>query len=330
MTQYIAKRVIYMFLTSIGILMVGFIIIQLPPGDYVSSYVASLKATGRRIPVEQIKALRHQFGLDLPVYVQFFVWISKLFQGNLGMSLAWGRPIVDIIGERIGYTLLISSFATFLTYAIAIPIGIYSATHQYSVADYTFTAISFTAMSIPGFLFALITMVLLFKYFGISMGGVFSPQYMRESFSINKLIDLLKHMIAPSIIIGLGSTGGTIRVMRATLLDELKKNYVVTARAKGLSEAKLLFKYPVRVAINPIVSTIGWTLPYLFSGSAIVAIVLNLPTIEPLYYSALLSQDMYLAGDCLAIIGILTIIGTFISDILLMLVDPRVRFEKGY
>ena len=331
MLYYVLRRLLYMAVIMVVISVIAFVIIQLPPGDYLTSYIMQLKATGTDVSESEIATLKKQYGLDLPVYQQYFKWIWGMLHGDFGKSFQYGqRPVSELIAERLPLTVIINIFATVFVYIVAIPIGIYSATHQYSVGDYTFTVVGFMGLAIPNFLFALILMLFFYKYFGLSIGGLFSPQYKMAPWSFGRFVDMLKHLPVPVIVEGTAGTAGLIRVMRGCLLDELKKQYVITARAKGVEERTLLFKYPVRVAINPIISTIGWLLPAIVSGGAIVEIVLSLPTIGPLLLRALLTQDMYLAGDCLAIIGILTIIGTFISDILLMLVDPRVRFEKGY
>jgi len=316
--------VVVLFVMSIA----AFAIIQLPPGDFVTSYVMLLESTGQQVTEDIIASLRKQYGMDLPIYAQYFKWIWRLLHGDFGMSFQWNRPVTELIGERLLLTVMISFLTLIFTYVVAIPIGIYSATHQYSVGDYFFTVIGFAGMAVPSFLFALIVMFAFYKYFGVSAGGLFSPQYVEAAWSIDKFADMLKHLPIPLIVIGTAGTAGLIRVMRGCLLDELRKQYVMTARAKGVAERTLLFKYPVRVAINPIISNIGWTLPRIISGQTIVAIVLNLPTTGPLLYGALISQDMYLAGSTIMLLCFLTIVGTFISDILLIWLDPRIRYER--
>ncbi len=329
MLSYILRRCMYMIITLLVLSVVTFIIIQLPPGDYLSSYIAQLESTGTKIADEQAASLRKQYGLDLPIYSQYLKWMWKMLHGDLGRSFQWNRPVSELISERLPLTLTISLLTLIFTYAVAIPIGIYSATHQYSIADYAFTTIGFTGLAIPNFLFALILMFLFYKYFGLTVGGLFSPEYLiASSWSVGKFVDMLKHLPIPIIVIGTASTAGLIRVMRGCLLDELKKQYVITARAKGVEERNLLFKYPVRVAINPIVSTLGWTLPTIISGATITTIVLSLPTTGPLLFRALMSQDTYLAGSTVMILTFLTVIGTLISDILLVCLDPRIRYEK--
>jgi len=327
MLGYILRRFLYMIVLVVILSVVVFIIIQLPPGDYATAYIMQMAMRGaEEIDEEQIAAIRHQYGLDLPMYRQYLRWVGGLARGYLGRSFFWNKPINDLLAERLPLTLVLSLVTLTFTYVVAVPIGIYSATRQYSTFDYVFTVIGFVGMAVPGFLFALIALFVLFEVFGISAGGLFSSKYMSAAWSWAKVKDLIDHLWAPVIVIGTAGTAGIIRVMRATLLDELSKPYVETARAKGVAETKLLLRYPVRVAINPILSTIGWTLPGIFSGSTIVAVVLMLPTVGPLLLSALQAQDFYVAGSIIMILTVLTLIGTFISDILLALADPRIRF----
>jgi len=329
MFSYIIRRFIYMIITLVVVSIVAFIIIQLPPGDYLTSIIISLRAGGQEVGEAEIISLKKRYGLDLPMYQQYFKWMWNMFHGDFGKSFQWNKPVIDLIGERLPLTVMISLFALIFTYVVAIPVGIYSATHQYSIGDYAFTVGGFAGLATPNFLFALILMFLFYKYFDLSVGGLFSPQYIIAAWSVDKFVDMLKHLPIPIIVIGTAGTAGLIRVMRACLLDELRKQYVITARAKGVTERTLLFKYPVRVAINPIISTIGWTLPGIVSGETITAIVLSLSTTGPLLFRALMSQDMYLAGSTVMFLSFLTIIGTFISDILLLWIDPRIRYEKG-
>ena len=330
MLFYVIRRLLYMIIILFLLSVVAFIIIQLPPGDYVSAYVAELQSMrGERLGEEEIIALRKIYGVDQPMYVQYFKWLQKLSHGNFGMSLQLQRPVIDLIAERLPLTVMICILATIFTYAVGMPIGIYSAIRQYSIGDYFSTVFGFIGLAVPNFLLALILMFLFYKYFGFSIGGLFSLQYMDASWSVGKFIDMFKHLPIPVIVIGTPGAAALIRTMRGCLLDELRKQYVITARAKGLEERTLLFKYPVRVAINPIISTIGWTLPWLISGGTITSIVLGLPTMGPLLFEALLKQDMELAGSILMILSFLTVIGTFISDILLVLLDPRIRYEKS-
>ena len=276
----------------------------------------------------EIASLRAQYNLDLPMALQYLRWVAGALRGNFGMSFQWNKPVGDLIGERILLTIVMSLFTLIFTYALAIPIGVYSATHQYSPGDYIFSFVGFVGLATPNFLLALVLMFLFFKFLNLSVGGLFSPEYLRVGWGMAKFIDLLKHLPIPVIVIGTAGTAGLVRVMRGTLLDELKKQYVVTARSKGVSERQLLFKYPVRVAINPIISTIGWILPGIISGATITAMVLSLPTTGPLLFQALLSQDMFLSATILMLLSFLTVVGTFISDIFLALLDPRIRFSK--
>ena len=330
MLSYVLRRLIYMFIVLAVTSVVAFIIIQLPPGDYLTSYITQLAQSGAYVDEAQIAVLRKQYGLDLPLYAQYFKWMWKMLHGDMGQSFQYNyKPVSELLAERLPLTVVISLFTLVFTYVVAIPIGIYSATHQYSVGDYTFTVVGFAGLATPNFLLALILMFMFYKYFGLSVGGLFSPQYLTAPWSVNKFIDMLAHLPIPIIVIGTAGTAGLIRVMRGCLLDELRKQYVITARAKGVEERRLLFKYPVRVAINPIISTIGWTLPAIVSGETITAIVLSLPTTGPLLFEALLTQDMYLAGSTIMFLTFLTVVGTFISDLLLVWVDPRIRFERS-
>ena len=306
----------------------AFIIMQLPPGDYVTRYVAEQESLGQFFTDEEIIGLRRQFGLDQPFFVQYFGWVGKLLKGDLGISFQWGRPVAEIIMERLPITVALSLFTLLFTYVVAIPIGIYSATHQYSAGDYSLTVVGFVGLATPNFLLALLLMFLFYKYFGLSVGGLFSPDFVVAPWSLARLIDMAKHMWIPIIVIGTAGTASLIRVMRGCLLDELRKQYVITARSKGVAERTLLFKYPVRMAINPIISTIGWLLPSIVSGQTITAIVLSLPTTGPLLLRALMGQDMNLAGSIIMMLGFLTVIGTLISDLLLVWIDPRIRYEK--
>jgi len=317
-----------MIIILLAVSVVAFIIIQLPPGDYLTTLIENLRAQGIQVDEEQIRSLEKQYGLDLPVYGQYFKWMWNMLHGDFGRSFQWNEPVSMLIGERLPLTITISILTLLFVYAVSIPIGIYSATHQYSIGDYTFTVAGFAGLAIPNFLLALVLMFFFYKYFGLSAGGLFSLEYQIAPWSLGKIIDMLKHLPIPIIVIGTAGTAGLIRVMRGCLLDELQKQYVITARAKGVSERGLLFKYPVRVAINPIVSTIGWTLPGIVSGETITAIVLSLPTTGPLLFRALIAQDMYLAGSTVMFLTFLTVIGTLISDILLVWIDPRIRYEK--
>ena len=328
MLSYVIRRFMYMFITLLLVSVVAFIIIQLPPGNYLTSVIENLKASGMQIDEVNVRLLERQYGLDLPIYAQYFKWMWNLLHGNFGMSFTWNAPVIQVLAERLALTMVISFTTMLFVYAVAIPIGIYSATHQYSAADYSLTVIGFAGMATPNFLFALVLMYVFYKYFGLSAGGLFSPEYQLAPWSIAKVIDMLKHFPIPIIVIGTAGTAGLIRVMRSCLLDELRKQYVITARTKGVPELRLLFKYPIRIAINPMVSTVGGILPGLVSGGTIVAIVLSLPTNGPILLTALMAQDMYLAGSSLMLLTGLAIIGTLISDLCLVWVDPRIRYEK--
>lgn len=327
MPAYIGKRFAAMFFLLIALSMVAFFLIQLPPGDFISSYIMSLEADGEQVGKDVIAALKNQYGLDLPIYLQYFKWMARLVQGDMGRSFDWGRPVVDLLAERLPVTITVSLCTLLFTYVLAIPIGIYSATKQYSVGDYFFTTVGFVGLAVPNFLLALIIMFLLYTYFGLSIGGLFSAEYELAPWSLGKVFDLVKHLPAPIIVVGTAQTASIIRIMRGCLLDELKKQYVITARSKGVREGTLLFKYPVRVALNPIISSIAWVFPSIFSGGAITAVVLSLPTVGPLLLGALMAQDMYLAGSCVMFFGSMTFVGVFLSDIVLALSDPRIRFQ---
>ena len=304
-------------------------IIQLPPGDYVTSYIAQLQSTGTVVSAGEAEALRIQYGLDQPIYMQYFRWVGLMFQGNFGMAMEYNRPVLEVIGDRLTLTMVVSLAAVVFIWAVALPIGIYSAVKQYSIGDYFFTFVSFIGIAIPNFMLALIVMYVSFKYFGVtSIGGLFSPEYLMEPWSLAKVWDLMKHLPLPALILGLAGTAELVRIMRANLLDELRKPYVTTARAKGLSKTRVILKYPVRAALNPFASTIGYIFPFIVSGSIIVSLVLSLPTVGPLLFKALIAQDLFLAGTILLLLATLTVIGTFISDLMLMWVDPRIRLES--
>ncbi len=308
---------------------ISFAVIQLPPGDYVTNLIQQMvSASGNALPSEYEQQLREVYGLNQPMYVQYYKWISNIvLHGKFGYSLVYKRDAVDLITERLPMTFAIS-FASFLfVWIMAFPIGVYSAVKKYSIGDYVFTFIGFIGLAIPNFLLALVLLFLSYKYMNQAMIGLFSQQYADAPWSWAKFVDLTKHLWIPVILIGMGGTAGLIRTMRANLLDELNKPYVETARSKGLGEMKLLMKYPVRHAMNPFVSTIGWTLPGLVAGEVIVSIVLNLPTSGPVLYNALKTQDMYVAAGFILLLSALTVIGTFISDVLLALLDPRIRLQ---
>lgn len=328
MLQYMFRRLLYMIPTLIVISIIAFVIIQLPPGDYLTVYVAELAAQGEDVNDATLAQLRERYGLGLPWYQQYFRWMRNIIlKGDFGQSFTWGRPVNQLIWDRIGFTMLITFATTLFIWAVALPIGIYSATHQYSVGDYIATFFGFLGLATPNFLLALVFMYLAVQLFGQSVGGLFSPAYQDAPWTLAKFWDFLSHLWIPIIILGTAGTAGLVRIMRANLLDEINKPYVITARAKGVPERRLIWRYPVRIAMNPFISTIGWTLPALVSGEIIVAVVLNLPTTGPLLLQSLMQQDMFLAGSFILLTSCLTVIGTLISDILLAWLDPRIRYE---
>ncbi|MEM7130129.1 MAG: ABC transporter permease [Chloroflexota bacterium] len=330
MARYLTQRIIYMIFLLWMVTVVTFIVIQLPPGDYLSVLITRLEAqSGGSVDDEVIEALRQQYGLDLPVWQRYFKWMGAVVQGNFGYSYDWERPVGDLIGQRLTFTFLIAIISAIFTYAVAIPIGIYSATNQYSVGDYFFTTVGFLGLAIPNFMLALVLLFVAFKYFGLNLSGLLSPEYLDAPWSWAKVWDLLKHLPIPVIVVGTGGTAGMIRILRATLLDELQKQYVITARSKGVNERVVLFKYPVRIALNPLISNLAWLFPSLISGGAITAIVLGLPTAGPMLLRSLITQDTFLTASILLFLTILTVIGTTVSDILLVLVDPRIRMERS-
>ena len=327
MLNYIVRRILIMIPTLLAISVLVFVIIQLPPGDIITSRLQELQAEGQEVSVEQIAALRQRYHLNDPLQVQYLKWIGGFLQGDLGYSVMYGQSVNNLIWERLGYTLLITMTATLFTWVVAFPVGVYSALRQYSAFDYIATVGAFLGLATPNFLLALVLMYLGYEWFGIAVGGLFSPEYAGAQWSIAKLLDLLGHLWIPAVVIGTAGMAGLMRIMRANLLDELGKPYVTTALAKGLSPARLVIKYPLRIAINPFISTVGWMLPHLISGAAITSVVLSLPTTGPLLLESLKNQDMYLAGSFLMILSTLTVLGTLISDILLAITDPRIRYE---
>jgi peptide/nickel transport system permease protein len=327
MLAYIGRRALLAIFTVWAISMLAFVIIQLPPGDYVSSYIAQMASMGSVVSDEEAQALRIQYGLGQPIYVQYWKWMKQIAGGNFGFSMEWRRPVTEVIGERLWLTVIVAVSALILTWVLALPIGIYSAVRQYSLGDYAATFIGFIGLAVPNFLLALVILYFGFTLFNANIGGLFSPELQDAPWSWARVWDLAKHLPIPALILGLAGTAQQIRIMRANLLDELRKPYVVTARSKGLPEPRVIVKYPVRLALNPFASTIGYTLPYIVSGSIIVSLVLGLPTVGPLLLKALISQDMFLAGTIVLLLGLMTVIGTLISDILLVWIDPRIRLE---
>lgn len=330
MKSYLLQRLFYMIFLLWMVSVVSFVVIQLPPGDYLSTYIARIEQnTGQQIPEENVQALREQYGLDLPLHLRYVKWFSQVLQGEFGFSYDYQEPVRNLIGERLILTFMIAILSAIFTYAVAIPIGIYSATHQYSLGDYVVSIVGFIGLAIPNFMLALILLYIGFKSFGLNLTGLFSPDYLYAPWSLAKVGDLLLHLPIPIVVVGTAGTAGLIRVLRGTLLDELNKQYVITARSKGVGEVTLLFKYPVRVALNPIVSSLAWLFPSLISGGTITAIVLGLPTAGPMLYRSLLTQDTFLTATLLMFVTILTVIGTTVSDILLVIVDPRIRMERA-
>ncbi|WP_342235890.1 ABC transporter permease [Inquilinus sp. OTU3971] len=328
MLGYILKRILAMVPTLFGMSLISFLIIQLPPGDYLTSLLSSWSDNGQPIDPAQIERLRAQYGFDQPFYVQYWKWMSGiLFRGDFGYSFDWNQPVAGLIWDRMGSTLAISVLSLVFVWAVSLPIGIYSAVRRHSVGDHVFTFLGFLGLAIPNFIFALTLMYLCYRYLGQSVGGLYSPEYADAPWSWGKAWDLLAHLWIPVVVIGTSGTAALIRILRANLTDELNKPYVVTARAKGLPEHRLVLRYPVRIALNPFISAIGWVLPHLVSGVTITAIVLNLPTAGPLLLRALVSQDMYLAGSFILLLSALTLVGMLVSDLLLALLDPRIRFN---
>ncbi len=327
MLHFLLRRTLMALLTLAATSVLSFAIMTLPPGDYISTYVAQQQASGAVVTQQEAQNLRAQYGLDQPLVVRYAKWMGLVLRGNFGTSLEWQRPVSSLIGDRLLLTVALSLMAVLFTWLIALPIGIYSAVRQYSALDYLFTLLGFFGLAVPNFLLALVLMYLGFAFFNTNIGGLFSPQFVEAPWDAARVWDLLKHLPLPAFILAVGGTAQVIRVMRANLLDELRKPYVTSARAKGLSEWQVIVRHPVRVALNPFVSTIGYLLPYVVSGSIIVSLVLSLPTVGPLLLRALLAQDMFLAGTIVLLLGAMTVLGTFLSDLLLLWVDPRVRSE---
>ncbi len=329
MLNYLIRRILIMIMTLLVTSVLIFIIIQLPPGDYLTTYIAELKSQGESVNMEKIAYLRHQYGLDKTMIEQYFVWLFGMMHGDFGFSFEYGMPVADVIGDRM-YLSMVLNFSTIIfIYIVAFPIGVYSATHQYSWGDHGLTLIGFLGLATPNFLLALILLYLSNTYFGTSVGGLMDDSFVNQPWSLAKVRSVLEHLWVPVFVIGTSGTAGMIRRLRANLLDELQKQYVVTGRAKGLPRGKLLIKYPLRMALNPFIADIGNLLPQVVSGSVIVSAVMSLPTTGPMLLNALRSQDMYLAGSFLIFLSFLTVIGMFISDLLLAVLDPRIRLDGG-
>jgi len=329
MLFYLLRRLTTMALTLLAISILVFIIIQLPPGDYLSTYLAELESQGETVSPEKIEFLRAQYGLDKTLVEQYLIWAWGLVQGDLGYSFEYGLPVTDVVGDRLYLSLVLNFTTIIFVYAMSFPIGVYSATHQYSWGDHGLTFIGFIGLATPNFLLALILLYAANVTFGTSIGGLMAPEFIDQPWSWAKATSVMEHLWIPVVVIGTSGTAGMIRRLRANLLDELRKQYVTTARAKGLSEFRLLIKYPLRMALNPFIADIGSLLPQIISGAVIVSAVMSLPTTGPMLLSALQSQDMYLAGSFLMFLGALTVVGMFVSDLLLAVLDPRIRLEGG-
>lgn len=329
MLSYLVRRILIMIPTLIAISIVIFTIINLPQGNYFTTYVAELQESGEAADLAKIQFLEKEYGLDRPLWQQYLYWAFGLLHGDMGYSFAYNLPVSKVVGDRLFLTFLVSFSTIIFTYLVAFPIGVYSATHQYSWADYGLTFLGFLGLATPSFLLALALLYFANVYLGISIGGLMDPRYINKPWDIPKVLSVLAHLWIPVIVIGTAGTAAMIRRLRANLLDELQKQYVITARAKGLSPLKLLFKYPLRMALNPFISDIGSLLPHVISGAAIVSVVMSLPTTGPMLLDALRSQDMYLAGSFLMFMAFLTVIGVFISDLALALLDPRIRLQAG-
>lgn len=327
MVTYVIRRLLLLPPFLLAISVVAFIIIQLPPGDFVDTYVRNLAAQGGTVSAAQEEALRARYGLDKPLPVQYWTWLTSMLTGDFGNSFLYDRPVSEVLAERLPRTVGLALGSILLTWAIALPIGIYSALRKYSFWDHLFTFFAFVGIAVPPFLLALVAMYLVFDQTGFLITGLYSLEFQGEPWSLAKFFDLLKNIWLPLVILAVTSAAGVIRVLRSSLLDELSKQYVVTARAKGVSEWRIILKYPVRIALNPLISTIGWMLPTLVGGEVVVSKVLNIPTVGPVLLDSVLAQDMYLTGALIMILSALTIVGTLISDILLAALDPRIRYE---
>jgi len=329
MLGYIVNRLLIMIPTMIAISIVIFTIINLPPGNYFTTYVAQLESSGEASDLAKVQFLETEYGFDRPLWQQYLYWVGGLLHGDMGYSFSYDLPVNKVVGDRMLLTAIVSITTIIFTYLVAFPIGVYSATHQYSWTDHLLTLIGFLGLATPSFLLALVLLYLANVYLGISIGGLMDPKYVDQPWSWEKVLSLLAHIWIPVVVIGSAGTASMIRRLRANLLDELQKQYVVTARAKGLHPFRVLFKYPLRMALNPFISDIGSLLPQVISGAAIVSIVMSLPTTGPMLLDALRSQDMYLAGSFLVFMSLLTVIGVFVSDMALALLDPRIRLQAG-
>ncbi|EDP62799.1 oligopeptide ABC transporter, permease protein [alpha proteobacterium BAL199] len=329
MLDYLARRLLIMIPTLIAISIITFIIIQLPPGDYLSTLIAEMESRGENVDFAKVAALRAQYGLDKPMWEQYFYWAIGFLRGDFGYSFEYQLPVADVVGDRVMLTIVLNFGTILFIYLMAFPIGIYSATHQYSWGDYSLTLLGFIGLATPNFLLALVLLYFANVWFGTSIGGLMDPSYIDQPWTWPKVLSVLEHLWVPVIVIGTAGTAAMIRRLRANLLDELQKQYVITARAKGLSPMRALLKYPLRMALNPFIADIGNMLPQVVSGSAVVAMVLSLPTTGPMLITALQSQDMYLAGSFLMFLAALTVVGMLISDLALAWLDPRIRLGAG-
>ena len=329
MFGYIIHRLLVMIPTLIVISALVFIIIQLPPGDYFTTYMNELQSRGEAVDAEKLAFIKEQYGFGKPMWEQYLVWVFGLLQGDLGYSFEFSRPVSEVVGDRLALSFIVSFATIIFTWIIAFPIGVYSAVRQYSFGDYSLTFLGFLGLATPNFLLALVLQWLAYSYFGTSIGGLMDPEYIDQPWSMDKFLSVMEHLWIPVIVIGTSGTAGMIRRLRANLLDELHKQYVTTARAKGLPPGRALVKYPLRMALNPFIADIGNLLPEVISGAAIVSIVLSLPTTGPMLLNALQSQDMYLAGSFLMFLATLTVIGTLLSDLALAILDPRIRIGGG-
>lgn len=330
MLTYIARRLVMLIPVVFAISLVSFLVIELPPGDYLTSLVAEMRAQGIELSDSEQESLKRQYALDEPVLSRYAIWMKNIItEGDFGRSFSWNKPVSELLAERIPLTLLISLFSVIVVFLISIPVGIYSATHKYSLFDYFFTFVGFVGIAMPGFLLALVLLWVMYSLFGLNMSGLFSQDFVDAPWSVAKVADLMSRVWFPVLIIAMNGTAGLIRVMRGNLLDELGKQYVITARAKGVRESALLLRYPVRIAINPLISTIGWILPAIVGGEVLVSIVLNLQTTGPVLLDAVIAQDVYLAASIVFILSVLTVVGTLIADLLLAWLDPRIRFGRG-
>ncbi len=328
MLRYIVRRILLTIPTILAISLIAFIIIQLPPGSWLDAHIAQLMEQGEDLSEEEIQAIKAQYGLDKPLPMQYLIWVWGSLHGDFGVSYEWNEPVGSLIWERLALTFTIAFTTMLFVWVVSFPVAIYSATHQYSIGDYIVSFFGFIGMGVPSFLIALVALWVGYRYFNTDLAGLFSDEYLEAPWSWGKVLDMLKHLWLPMLVLGLGGTAGLIRRTRANLLDELRKPYVITARAKGLPETRLLLKYPVRVALRPFIATVGYQLPRLVSAGGIVSVVLSLPTSGPLLLRALMTQDMFLAGTFVMMLSILTVIGQLLSDILLVFVDPRIRFES--